>query len=1459
MTTRNTPPSSGRSGPSGASSVVAEHERAALAAFAFASRTADESLASRAPFASAEALEIDLSDPAMRAFGDYELLEILGRGGMGVVYRARQASLDRDVALKLLGAGPWAEPAFVERFRGEARHAARMQHPNIVTIHEVGDVDGLHFYSMRLVRGASLAHAIARGERPAPRHAAQLVRTIAEAVDYAHRLGVLHLDLKPANVLVDENGAPHIADFGLARRLDALRAGGDGIAGTPEYMAPEQASPGHALTAAADIWGLGAILHELLTGEPPFHGETVRETLRRIVDDRVPAPRSIAHDVPRDLEAIVLKCLEKDPAARYATARVLADDLQRFVEGRPVVARPLGAIERARRWTLREPKLAATAMLAVAALVGGLAATTHQWRRATASATLATTNASIARDRLWQTRLDQAEIALRDGRSYDALPLLVANIDEREAASVDARDDRVRFGVAERSAPRLIDAIALGARITGIAISPDGASVAVAAHDQTMRLIDTATGTVRWQSRFAGTTHSYPDMNSGEVVLSLPKFSADGRFVIGRHWVDIPWLVVPMGNDEVLFDAADGRILVPPSDPSAAFRDATYSADGRYALVHTRDGRSVLRRTADWRAIGTPASIDGAHLLVGDRYVVSVSGPDPGFTDLAIRDARTLRALHEYTYDVEQRVSAWAASADGTWLVVGHVDGRVERVELATGRRDDARPSTAGRIGMTTFSPDGRWFGAVADSGDVLVWDTATTRAAAPPMRLDVQPGAYHHAQLAIDATARAALASSDAAMSLWQLPGRLTPPVRVTAEFPNDGARWFRDTAFDAAHGLIATDGGRGELRLWRMPKSAVVARGAPLAPAVLRSADARAVAVDDNRISVVSLRDGRTLGPSIDLDQMPTFAELSEDGASLYAVVGPRLLVFDAASGQARRAPIELPNDPARFEPNPDSRHVLLTFADNDDGHNRELAQTWDVASGTPLAAPLAIEAGDALRFNGDGGALLQSEGDRVRALDPLTLAPRWPWFEASAPGVQEKVAVVDAQFVRDASRIGVLTLGGRPAAATFYELDAADGAVRRSVPLGSGAESFAASPAGDALIAQRPGAGPLWWDENRGVRALPSPGSDDFRALALANGASMFARATSDAIVLASARNPEWLSAPMPAMLSRGFEPASDYPAALAFARDDSAAIGRSYRALILRWDVTADTRPARELVRESALLSPRLDAVAPAPALDDGMRRALRSGDPGAPLVRVSRAAPPIPPRRGDTRAGLVALDNAYTAAINARDADGAYEDVSEFAPGLHRFIGVDFDARGEIDLYYDGTEVVDARTPHAGANAHKPHRVENIRPGLDRFGALTLLVTGGGALNRAEHRPYAFVEIAYRDGVRERLPLVYRVDMREAGDNDAGRKGERSPRVAWRQTGAGAPLDQRNSGWMYAARLDNPRPDRDVASLAIEAAGEAWSTPVVYAITLEPEAASPRFQAGERASAVAWRR
>jgi serine/threonine-protein kinase len=306
-----------------------------------------------------------------RSFGDYELLSVLGRGGMGIVYEARQISLNRSVALKMIRGSAFASDDDLRRFRNEAEAVAILDHPHIVPIHEVGEHDGQPYFSMKLIRGVSLDRRM-NTYRNDFRGVARLVETLAQAVHHAHQRGILHRDLKPANILVSDRGVPHIADFGLAKRIDLesdLTQSG-AVLGTPGYMAPEQASGKRgSLTTATDVYGLGAILYALLTGRGPFAGDSVVEALQKVRDQAPEPPRKLNAKIPRDLETICLKAMAKDPRDRFASAHDLADELRRFAEGRTIRSRRIPSHERLWQWCKRSPWLAAACATTAAIVV----------------------------------------------------------------------------------------------------------------------------------------------------------------------------------------------------------------------------------------------------------------------------------------------------------------------------------------------------------------------------------------------------------------------------------------------------------------------------------------------------------------------------------------------------------------------------------------------------------------------------------------------------------------------------------------------------------------------------------------------------------------------------------------------------------------------------------------------------------------------------------------------------------------------------------------------------------------------------------------------------------------------------------------------------------------------------------------------------------------------------------
>ena len=306
--------------------------------------------------------------------GDYELLEEIGRGGQGVVFRARQKSLNRTVALKVIGLGQWASKVHVKRFRLEAEAAARLDHPCIVPIYEVGEREGSCYFSMKFVEGGQLDEAVRRTPMPI-RQAAELMAKVARTVHYAHEHGILHRDIKPGNILLDANGEPHLTDFGLARLVESESSVTHTleVLGTPSYMAPEQAAGNNAgLSSATDVYGLGAVFYQLLTGHPPFAGGTTFETVRLVLDTEPRQPRLWNPKVDRDLSTICLKCLEKDPKRRYSSALALAEDLERWLRHEPIRARHTGVFTRGKKWVRRNPTTALlfALSLAFAATVG---------------------------------------------------------------------------------------------------------------------------------------------------------------------------------------------------------------------------------------------------------------------------------------------------------------------------------------------------------------------------------------------------------------------------------------------------------------------------------------------------------------------------------------------------------------------------------------------------------------------------------------------------------------------------------------------------------------------------------------------------------------------------------------------------------------------------------------------------------------------------------------------------------------------------------------------------------------------------------------------------------------------------------------------------------------------------------------------------------------------------------
>jgi tetratricopeptide (TPR) repeat protein len=415
--------------------------------------------------------------PGRSTTDGYEILGELGRGGLGIVYQARQIALNRQVALKVIKSAEFASEAELIRFQNEAEAVAQLDHPHIVPIYEVGQRAGQRFFSMKLVPGSSLDKKL--GDFAADVAAsARLVVTVAEAIHHAHERGILHRDLKPANILLDERGQPHVTDFGLARHIETesgLTHSGYPV-GTPSYMSPEQVRGERgSFTTATDVYGLGSIFYALLTGHAPFVGSSLAETLDKVRGDSPEPPAQVNARVPRDLEIICLKCLEKDPQRRYPSARALADDLNRWLGGEPIEARPVGPATRAWMWSRRNPLPAALGALCVMAVLGGLAGVTWMWREAA----VANDETQAINDFLVHKLLDQAAprfnprgASLTVGELLDITSAkLKGEFENRPAVEASIRrtigSAYQSLGLYDRAEPHFQAAIALDSRVRG--------------------------------------------------------------------------------------------------------------------------------------------------------------------------------------------------------------------------------------------------------------------------------------------------------------------------------------------------------------------------------------------------------------------------------------------------------------------------------------------------------------------------------------------------------------------------------------------------------------------------------------------------------------------------------------------------------------------------------------------------------------------------------------------------------------------------------------------------------------------------------------------------------------------------------------------------------------------------------------------------------------------------------
>src|SRR5262245_41030684 len=427
----------------------------------------------------------------LRYFGDYELLEEIARGGMGVVFRARQISLNRLVALKLISAGALATEELVRRFHAEAELAASLSHSHIVPIYEIGEHEGQHYFSMALIEGPNLSSEISnpRSRIANPRQAVRLVAIIARAVHYAHQRGVLHRDIKPGNILLDPAGEPHLTDFGLAKLIEheSTLTHTSAVLGTPAYMAPEQARGGTKdVTTAADVYGLGAVLYETLTGTPAFAGGTSLETIRQVLEQEPRRPSVLNPSIDRDLETICLKCLEKDPGRRYSSAAGLAADLERWQRGESIMARRAGTGERLLKWVRRRPAIATLGVLSLVSILTLTIGTVVAAVRIASAKQAAVRTASVLRWNLYAADMNLVHQAHAAGDLAVARKLLAAHVPG--PGQTDIRGFEWYYFRARCEGDQLETFTGFSNSVKALAISADGTRLAAGSFDHSIQI-----------------------------------------------------------------------------------------------------------------------------------------------------------------------------------------------------------------------------------------------------------------------------------------------------------------------------------------------------------------------------------------------------------------------------------------------------------------------------------------------------------------------------------------------------------------------------------------------------------------------------------------------------------------------------------------------------------------------------------------------------------------------------------------------------------------------------------------------------------------------------------------------------------------------------------------------------------------------------------------------------------
>ncbi|MGB6220597.1 WD40 repeat domain-containing serine/threonine protein kinase [Haloferula sp.] len=960
-----------------------------------------------------------MSDDGTRIlyFGEYELQGEIARGAMGVVYRAYQTSLKRIVAVKMIRSNMLANEDDVARFRTEAEAAGSLDHPNIVPIYEVGEFEGQHYFSMKLIEGDTLREHLEDLQQN-PRQTATLMAKVAAAIHAAHQRGTLHRDLKPSNILIDADGEPHVTDFGLAKQMESVSSAtlSGQLIGTPSYMAPEQAENVKDVTTAADIYGLGAMFYELLTGVPPHRGDSIMETLKLISEQEPEPPSKHNPGVDRDLQTIAMKCLERDPAKRFLSARQLADDLERWLRGEPIHARPVGAAEWAVKWMKRKPAQATAALLGVLLLlmlgIGGPLVALRQTslkNDAVKATDIAEQRAESLRKQMYAFEMIAAS---GEAATPDGIPKIERWIPEPDSELADLRGWEWYYARSVKDAPlahydthRSSPAFAWSEK-NGVLLLLDGSHTLSEWEFSTGRILnlgrmpakvdsfETVPGTDEIKL-FSGSKKMRKSLSSGEetVVFEIPHedYSSawsptEDRLAFlserspelknnsilriwsqGEAWNEVPSVELNGASSSNIAWSHDGErfaIAIEPFGSLAIYHAATGKSEG----IRNVTGRITGMQTLAWSPNGDLIAMVSED---GEIFVVRRDGllPPEGWS----------------TVSSSGSVNVLAWSPDGTRLVSGG-DDRIVRVwDINTGKEVLSFRGHTDSITTLAWSPDGQWIASGQRGGMVRIWNAAED---SRPLRLQIEPPLSPNTLAWNPENDHIAIAANQE----WAYTGVvLELPTRQIQNHPGffvKNVAWNPDGTRLAAARL---DGAGDHLEVWERSSGKRLWGEGPGSSQIAWAPDGKTLAamVYEGDLLLYDGEDGsvlrmiKALSPDQRTERPTHQFRFSPDGATLaWGQAAGSLAFFDPGTGKLQR---ELQGHTARVNVVDWSRDGARIATASED----HTVRIWNVASGDTEVTMLGHSASVLdLRWSPDNTRLATASLDgTVRLWNPAT----------------------------------------------------------------------------------------------------------------------------------------------------------------------------------------------------------------------------------------------------------------------------------------------------------------------------------------------------------------------------------------------------------------------------------------------------------------------------------------